>query len=82
MNMCLHYSTEAGHTVPEGVSHSVSETDEALVVLGHEVSCVEVDVSLCEHVPQQLLLRQLFTAGIAKERAEGTHPGQQQPRLT
>lgn len=69
-------------TVPEGVSHSVSETDEALLVFSHEVACVEVGVALREHISHQLLLSQLLASSIAKERAEGAHLGEQEPRLT
>lgn len=56
---------------PEGVSHSVSETDEALLVFNHEVACVEVHVSLLEHISHQLLLGQTFAARVTKKRAEG-----------
>lgn len=63
-------------TVPEGVPHSVSETDEALLVFSHEITCVKVGVPLHKHISQQLLLSQLFASSIAKERSEGTHLGQ------
>lgn len=63
-------------TVPEGVSYSVSETDEALLVFSHKVTCVEVGVTLHEHVPHELLLGQLLASSIAKEGAEGTNFGQ------
>lgn len=60
--------TEA--SAPEGVSHPVPETDEALLVFSHEVARVEVDVSLHKHVSQQLLLRQAFASGVTEKRAE------------
>lgn len=63
-------------TVPEGVPHSVSETDEALLVFSHEITCVKVGIPLHKHISQQLLLSQLFASSIAKERSEGAHLGQ------
>lgn len=61
--------TEA--SAPEGVSHPVSETDEALLVFSHEIARVKVDVSLCKHVSQQLLLRQTFASSVTEKRADG-----------
>lgn len=69
-------------TAPVGVSHSVSETDEAVLVLGHQVACVEVDVSLDKHVSHQLLLGQNFAASVAKKRADRADLRQQEARLT
>lgn len=67
--------------VPEGISHSVPEADEAILVFSHEVARVEVGVSLHEHVSHQLLLCQLLASGVAEEWAEGAHLGQQEPCL-
>lgn len=61
--------------VPEGVSQSVFEGDEALLILSHEITCVKVSVSLHEHVSHQLLLSQLLATSIAEEGAGGTHLG-------
>lgn len=69
-------------TTPVGVSHSVSETDEAVLVLNHQVARVEVHVSLGKHVSHQLLLGQTFAASVAKKRADGADLGQQKARLT
>lgn len=63
-------------TVPEGVSHSVFETDEALLVFCHEVACVKVGVSLHEYISHQLLLSQLLASSITKEWANSAHLGQ------
>lgn len=69
-------------SLPERVSHAVSEADEAVLVLGHQVSGVEVSVSFDKHVSQDLLLRQLFAAGVTEERTPSADLRQQQPRLT
>lgn len=60
-------------TIPEGVSHSVFETDEVLLVLGHQIPGVEVGVSLHKDVPHQPLLRQLFAPSVAEERTGGAY---------
>lgn len=63
-------------TVPEGVSQSVFEGDEALLILSHEIACVKVSVSLHKHVSHQLFLSQLLASSIAEEGAGGAHLGQ------
>lgn len=68
-------------SLPERVSHSVSEADEVVLILGHQVSGVEVSVSFDKHVSQDLLLRQLFAAGVTEERTLTADLRQQQPRL-
>lgn len=68
--------------LPEGVSNSVLEGDEVLIVFGHEVPRVKVRVPFGKHISQDLVLRQLFTASVAKERTLGVYLGQQQSRFT
>lgn len=68
--------------LPEGVSHSVSEADEVVLVLSHQVSSVEVSVSFDKHVSQDLLLRQLFAASVTEEGTLTADLRQQQPRFT
>ncbi len=68
-------------SLPERVSYSVSEADEVVLILGHQVSGVEVSVSFDKHVSQDLLLRQLFAAGVTEERTLTADLRQQQPCL-
>lgn len=63
-------------TTPEGVPQSVSETDEALPVFGHQVARVYVGVALHKHALHQLFLSLLFAALVAKEGSERAHFGQ------
>lgn len=67
--------------VPEGVSHSISEGDEALLVLRHQVASIEVGIAFHKHISQQLLLGQLLASSVAEERAEDADLGQQESRL-
>lgn len=69
-------------SLPESIPHSVLETDKVFSIFSHEVSSVEVRVSLHEHVPHQLLLGQLFAPRVAKEGTGGANLGQEKARLT
>lgn len=61
----------AGHPapfLPESVSNTVPKIKEVLVILDHEVSCIEVDISLLKNVKKQLAFRVPVRASVAKER--------------
>lgn len=61
----------AGHPtpfLPESVSNTVPEIKEVLVILDHEVSCIEVNISLLKNIKKQLAFCVPVRASIAKER--------------
>lgn len=63
--------------LPEGISYTVPEANETLLVFSHEVTSVKVGIPFHQHISHQPFLSQLLVSSITKERADGAHPGQQ-----
>lgn len=62
--------------IPECVSNPVFEVDKISVILDHQISRVEIYISLFKHISQQLLFRHGFVPRVAKKRVgerQGSH---------
>lgn len=57
-------------SVPECVTYTILEVDEVVVIDPHEVSTVEVKISLLENITKFLPLRLFFILGVADERSD------------
>lgn len=65
--------------VPEGVANAVAEVQKASVVKKQQVSCVEIDISNFQHVPQQLLLRLGLVPNVAQKLVDSSQWSHQYP---
>lgn len=67
--------------VPERVTYTILKVNEIVFVNPHQVSAVEVQISLSENVTESLALRLVFVLGIAHEGSYVGNLGYQQSSL-
>lgn len=76
------YTQNSSPVSPKSITHSVLKADEIVLVLSHQVTCVEIRVSFLYYIPHELFLSKLFAPSIAKEWTLGIDFGQQQTHFT
>lgn len=68
--------------IPECVSNPIFEVDKVSVVLEHQVSSVEIHITLFKDVSQQLLFRHGLISRVTKKRVGERQWGNQQAYFT